>query len=110
MASGTLCPLIPIEIRPHVRAALAARRAGEPSLDVGKPNVIGPSLCADRRRVTAAMVFTPLTQEARMSSKVILPGRSELPTLALPGWVLARPVKPAPDRHPANLPARYFRG
>ena len=50
-------PAIPIEIRHDVRAALAARRAGEPSLDVGKPNVIGPSLRADRRRVTAAMVL-----------------------------------------------------
>ena len=42
---------IPIEVRPDVSATLAAGRAGEARLDVGEPEIVGPSNCADRERV-----------------------------------------------------------
>jgi hypothetical protein len=40
-------PLVPIEIRPHVGATLAAGIADELGLNIGKPNMISPSIAAD---------------------------------------------------------------
>jgi hypothetical protein len=34
---------IPIEVRPHVGAALAAGLADKPWLDVGEPEIVGPN-------------------------------------------------------------------
>ena len=48
--------LVPIEIRPHIRAALATGRAGETVLDIRQPNVISPLVCHDGDRVAAAIV------------------------------------------------------
>jgi hypothetical protein len=39
---------IPIEIGPHVSASLAADLTDEPRFQVGQPDVIGPSVPADR--------------------------------------------------------------
>ena len=39
-------PPDPIEIRPHIGAALAADPANEPMLNVGQPKVIGPLIGA----------------------------------------------------------------
>ena len=38
----------PIEVRPHVCAALAADPTGEALLDIGQSGIIGPSIAADR--------------------------------------------------------------
>jgi hypothetical protein len=53
MSTGILSP---IKIRPDVGAALAARPADEARLDVGQPDIIGPSIPADHDRVAAAIV------------------------------------------------------
>ena len=45
-----------MEIRPYVGATLAANRAHKPRLDVRQPDVIGPGITADRKRVAAAVV------------------------------------------------------
>jgi len=52
-----------MEVRPHVSASLAAGFAYEPRLEIGKPDVIWPLLCADRDRV-AAMIVRAIDQHA----------------------------------------------
>src|SRR5271168_3590250 len=52
-----------MEVRPHVSASLAAGFAYEPRLEIGKPDVIWPLLCADRDRV-AALVIRAINQDA----------------------------------------------
>jgi hypothetical protein len=47
---------VPIEIRPYVRAALAADPTGEALLDIGQPDIIGPGIAADRDGVATAVV------------------------------------------------------
>jgi len=47
---------VPIEIRPHVGAALAAGPADKPLFDVGQPEIFGPAIGTDRDRVAAAIV------------------------------------------------------
>ena len=47
---------VPVEVRPHVSAALAAGRANEARLDIGQPDIIGPAIAADGDRMTAAKV------------------------------------------------------
>jgi hypothetical protein len=54
--------LIPIEVRPDVRASLPAALANEPALKIGKPDVIRPSVRADRDRV-AAMEIRAVDQD-----------------------------------------------
>jgi hypothetical protein len=51
-----------MEIRPDVGASLAAGRAYEPRFEIGKPNVIWPSIPADCRRM-AALVVGAIDQE-----------------------------------------------
>jgi hypothetical protein len=46
----------PVEIWPHVGAALTADPTGEALLDIGQPGIIGPRIAADRNRVAAAVV------------------------------------------------------
>jgi hypothetical protein len=48
--------LIPVEIRPDIRIALAAGRADEARLDVREPEVVGPSISVDRERMAAMVV------------------------------------------------------
>ena len=55
--------LYPSAIRAHVGASLTARLAGEPRFDIGKPDVIRPSIGVDRRRV-AALVIGAIHQDA----------------------------------------------
>jgi hypothetical protein len=57
MAHGTHGLLVPIEIRPDISAALPAHRAGEAILDVGQPEIVGPSIGIDGDAVAAAMVI-----------------------------------------------------
>jgi hypothetical protein len=52
----------PIEIRAYVGAPCAARLTGEPRLKIGRPDLIGPSVPADRCRV-AAMEIGAIDQE-----------------------------------------------
>jgi hypothetical protein len=58
-ASGLL---LPVEIRANISASPAAGLAGEPALDIGQPDVIRPSVAADRDRV-AAPIIGPTDQE-----------------------------------------------
>jgi len=51
------------KIRPHIRAPLAAGAADEVRLDIGQPDIIVPSLGADRDRV-AALVIRAVDQNA----------------------------------------------
>src|ERR1700730_15058572 len=51
-----------MEILAHIGASLAASLAGEPRLDIGQPDVIWPSVAADRRPV-AAFVVRAIDQE-----------------------------------------------
>ena len=44
---------LPIEIRPHIGASLAAGLAREAWFKIGEPDVIGPCVRADRDRVGA---------------------------------------------------------
>jgi hypothetical protein len=39
---------VPIEIRPHVGAALAASLAHKPRFDIGHPEIIGPAIAVFR--------------------------------------------------------------
>jgi hypothetical protein len=52
----------PVEVRTDISASLAAGLAGEPGLDVREPDVIGPTVPADRNPV-AAMVVRAIDQE-----------------------------------------------
>ena len=52
-ASGLFFPM---EVRPDVSASLPAYLAGEPGLYVRQPDVIGPSVAADRRPVRAVII------------------------------------------------------
>ena len=52
------------EERPDIGAAVAAGLAGELRLKIGQPHVIGPSVCADRDRMTAAVVCAVNQQAA----------------------------------------------
>jgi hypothetical protein len=45
--------LLPIEIRPDIRAPLAAKLARKQGLYIGQPDVIPPSIAADRCRMAA---------------------------------------------------------
>jgi hypothetical protein len=47
IAHGADRRFVAVEVRPHVGAALAARGAGEPRLEIGQPDVIGPSVSHD---------------------------------------------------------------
>jgi hypothetical protein len=53
---------VPIEVG-RTSAPLAAGGAGEAVLDIGEPNVIGPSVTADRQRV-ATVVVRAIDQDA----------------------------------------------
>jgi hypothetical protein len=52
-----------MEIRADISASLAADLAGEAGLKVGQPNVIRPSVPADRCRM-AALVIRAIDQQA----------------------------------------------
>jgi hypothetical protein len=54
-------------IGPHVRAASATSLAGKPRLEIGKPDIIGPSIAADRCRV-AATIIGAIDQETAHAS------------------------------------------
>ncbi len=58
--SSRLCPM---EIRPNICASLSAGLADELQLDIGQPNIISPSVAADRGR-TAAVVVRAIDQQA----------------------------------------------
>jgi hypothetical protein len=45
--------IVPVEIRPHIGATLAA--AGEARLEIGEPKLVRPSIRAERKRVAAVM-------------------------------------------------------
>src|SRR6516225_9903950 len=47
---------VPVEVRPHVSAALAADPTSEALLDIGQPGIIGPGIAADRDGVATAVV------------------------------------------------------
>jgi hypothetical protein len=47
---------IPVEVRPDVSPSLAAGLADEPRLEIGQPDVIRPSISADRDRMTALVI------------------------------------------------------
>jgi hypothetical protein len=55
-ASGRF--LYPSEIRADISTPLAACLAGEPRFNIGKPNVIRPSIGADRYRATLLVIRT----------------------------------------------------
>src|SRR6185312_12041775 len=57
--------LVPAEVRSHVGATLAAGRAYEPRLEIGKPRLIWPGISADRDRVAAAVVGAVDQEAAR---------------------------------------------
>jgi hypothetical protein len=42
--------------RPHVRAAPAARPADEQRFEIGEPDIVGPLLATNARRVTALVI------------------------------------------------------
>jgi hypothetical protein len=42
---------VPVEVRPHIRAAPAASLAGKPRLQIGQADIIRPSVAADRSPV-----------------------------------------------------------
>jgi hypothetical protein len=58
-ASGLL---LPVEIRANVSAPLAACLASEPGLQIGQPNIIGPSVAADGCPM-AAVIIGAIDQE-----------------------------------------------
>ena len=47
---------VPVEVRPHVSAALAADPTSEALLDIGQSGIIGPGIAADRDGVATAVV------------------------------------------------------
>jgi hypothetical protein len=52
-----------MKVRPDVGASLAAAYANKPRFQIGKPDVIGPLVCADRDRV-AALVIRAIDKDA----------------------------------------------
>jgi hypothetical protein len=81
--------LHPSEIRAHVGAPLAARLAGEPPFDVGKPNVIRPSVGVDCRRV-AAVIIRAIDQDAAYAAFAHLAEGD----FSAGGWFRASPMIP----------------
>jgi hypothetical protein len=69
-ASGTrpAAQLVPIEIGPHVRAALAAALANELRLEIGQPDLAGPRIGAEFLPVRAMMVGAIDDQAANAGS------------------------------------------
>jgi hypothetical protein len=45
-----------MKVRPNIGAPLAAGRAYEPRLEIGKPDVIRPGICADRGGMAAPII------------------------------------------------------
>jgi len=50
------CLPIPIEVRPHIRATMAAGATDESRLYIGQPGIIRPAVAIDRERMAAAVV------------------------------------------------------
>src|SRR3974390_1912720 len=48
--------LVPIELRPHISATMAAGATDEPRLNVGQPGIVRPVVAVDRNRMAAVMV------------------------------------------------------
>jgi hypothetical protein len=57
-------PGIPVEVRPDVGASLSAGFANELWFEIGRPDMIGPWICADRDRV-ATLIVCAVNQDAR---------------------------------------------
>ncbi len=53
----------PMEVRPHIRTAPAASLAAKSRLQIGQPDIIGPSIAAERRPMRA-MVVAAVDQES----------------------------------------------
>jgi len=47
---------VPVEIRPHVGAALSARLANQAALNAGQPEINRPAIATDRHRMAAAVI------------------------------------------------------
>jgi hypothetical protein len=58
---------LPMEVRPDIGASFAARVADEATFDIGEPDVIRPSVRADRDGVAAAIVLAIDQQTAHAS-------------------------------------------
>ena len=69
-----------MKIRPHVRAALAARLANEPIFDVGEPDIVGPLIGAGRD-VMRAVIVAAIDQDAANTGFAHLAKRDLLRTL-----------------------------
>jgi hypothetical protein len=62
----------PIKIRADISAAPAASLAGKPQFEIGEPNVIRPSIAADRDVMAAPVIGATRTPDERISANVIL--------------------------------------
>ena len=47
---------IPIEVRPHIRATMAAGATDETRFNVGQPEIIGPAVTVDGNRMAATVI------------------------------------------------------
>jgi len=81
---SSLSPSCPVEIRPHIGAALAADPAGEAHLDIGQSGIIGPGIAADRDGVVAAIVGA-IDQDAAQAIGFRRPKRPSIYRLAT--WI-----------------------
>ena len=83
-----------MEVPADIRAAPAASLAGKPQLEIGQPDVIRPSITADRC-VVAALVIRAINQEAVHASSAHFgegdllaggSGHADLRAPKLPRW------------------------
>ena len=65
--------LVPVEIRLHVCAAMAAGPADKAGLDIGQPKIIRPGIGTDGDRVAAAVVGAVDKQPATLRQAVTSP-------------------------------------
>jgi len=50
------CRPVPVEVRPHLGATVAAGLAHKPRLEIGQPEIVGPTIPADRQTMAAVVV------------------------------------------------------
>jgi hypothetical protein len=93
-----LAELIPIQVRPYVRTFGAAGLAGEQRLQIGQPDIIGPSVSANCRQV-AALVVGAIDQETTNASGA---------HLCEGDFLLAGESGHAPFKRGQNNPAIHF--
>ena len=84
---------LPMKVRPDVSASLAATFANKPQLEIGKPDVIRPLVCAGGRSERLALGSSRVRQSSKLSFATRLAShRSEQDETEVPGPGMTKPL------------------